>query len=238
MLFYENDTDGFTLLALLKKLNVKPNLIRKREKDDYKKIIDGKVDVMPAYISNEPYYFKKKNLDINIINPANYGFDFYGDMIFTSKKEVQNNPSRVEKFKEATLRGWKYALENKEEVIKLIIQKYSKRKSVEHLRLEAAAIDRLISKDIIPLGSLDKGRLKYINDIFKEYSKEKINDLDFESFVFEKDFDKFNFTKEELEFIKNNPVLKVQNLSFFPPYNFVENGKPKGFIVDYLNIYK
>ncbi|AXX87579.1 BvgS-like domain-containing diguanylate cyclase (NMT1, PAS domains) [Malaciobacter marinus] len=235
MLFYENDTDGFTLLALLKKLNVKPNLIRKREKDDYKKIIDGKVDVMPAYISNEPYYFKKKNLDINIINPANYGFDFYGDMIFTSKKEVQNNPSRVEKFKEATLRGWKYALENKEEVIKLIIQKYSKRKSVEHLRLEAAAIDRLISKDIIPLGSLDKGRLKYINDIFKEYSKEKINDLDFESFVFEKDFDKFNFTKEELEFIKNNPVLKVQNLSFFPPYNFVENGKPKGFIVDYLN---
>ncbi|RYA24480.1 diguanylate cyclase [Malaciobacter halophilus] len=234
MIFYTNDVDGFTILALLKKLNVKPNLIRKREKDDYKKIIDGKVDIMPAYISNEPYYFKKKNLDINIINPANYGFDFYGDMIFTSKKEVQNNPSRVKKFKEATLRGWKYALENKEEIIKLIIQKYSKRKSVEHLRLEAAAIDRLISKDIIPLGSLDKGRLKYINDIFKEYSKEKINDLDFENFIFEEESNLYDFSKEELEFIKNNPVLKVQNLNFFPPYNFVENKKAKGFVIDYF----
>lgn len=234
MIFYENDAHGFTILALLKKLKVKPNIIRERGKDDYKKLIDKTVDVMPGYISNEPFYFKEKGIEVNIINPANYGFDFYGDMIFTSQKELKNNPLRVKKFKEATLKGWEYALENKEEIISLIRQKYTKRKSIEHLRLEADAIDRLISKDTIALGTLDKGRLRYINTIFEEYSSEKINDLDFENFIFEEESNLYDFSKEELEFIKNNPVLKVQNLNFFPPYNFVENKKAKGFVIDYF----
>jgi diguanylate cyclase (GGDEF)-like protein/PAS domain S-box-containing protein len=234
MIFYENDAHGFTILALLKKLKVKPNIIRERGKDDYKRLIDKTADVMPGYISNEPFYFKEKGIEVNIINPANYGFDFYGDMIFTSQKELKNNPLRVKKFKEATLKGWEYALENKEEIISLIRQKYTKRKSIEHLRLEADAIDRLISKDTIALGTLDKGRLRYINTIFEEYSSEKINDLDFENFIFEEESNLYDFSKEELEFIKNNPVLKVQNLNFFPPYNFVENKKAKGFVIDYF----
>lgn len=154
-------------------------------------------------------------MNVNIINPSNYGFDFYGDMIFTSEEEAKNHPLRVKKFKQATLKGWKYALENKEEIISLIRKKYSSKKSLEHLQLEANAIERLISKEITPLGTLDKGRLEYINNIFKEYSKEIVNDLDFKSFVFEESFNKFNFTKEELNYIKNNPILKVQNLNFF-----------------------
>ncbi len=237
MIFYENDTDGFAILSLLKKLNVKPNIIRMREKDDYKKLLNGEIDVMPGYLSNEPYYFQKQNIPINIINPSNYGFDLYGDMIFTTQDEVKNNPKRVKKFKEASLKGWIYALENKEEIIELIINKYNSQKNYEQLMIEAKAIEKMISNDTIPLGTLDIGRLQYINDLYQEYliANKNTNNFNFESFVFkDNDLNFYNFSKEELDYLKNNPIVKVPNLEYFPPYNFNENNEAKGFTIDYL----
>ena len=184
ILFYPNDTDGFSLLAMIKKFDLDVNLVRERYKDDYMRLINNEVDVMPAYIANEPFLFKEKGYDVNIINPTNYGFDMYGDMLFTNEDEAKNNPIRVEKFKEATLKGWKYALENKEEIIQLINEKYSKEKSIEHLRYEANAIDSLINKDVTPLGYLDQGRIRYISEMYEYYglteSKKDLNDFLFD----------------------------------------------------------
>ena len=182
VLFYPNDTDGFALLAMLNKLNKKPNLIRKREKNDYTKLISGEVDAIPAYLSNEPFYFKQKGIDINVINPSSYGFDLYGDMLFTNVNEGLNHPERVQKFKEASLKGWEYALNNKEEIIKLIHEKYNKEKSIEHLRYEAEAISKLISKELTPLGTIDNGRIQYIFNLYKEYGLIK-NSFDKDDFI-------------------------------------------------------
>jgi diguanylate cyclase (GGDEF)-like protein/PAS domain S-box-containing protein len=238
VLFYPNDTDGFSLLAMMKKLNVKPNLIREREKDDYLKLMDKKVDVSPVYLSNEPFYFKEKNIDINIMNPANYGFDFYGDILFTSEKEAKENPLRVKKFKEATLKGWDYALEHQEEIIQLIHNKYNSEKSLDHLRYEAKAIEKLVSKETIPLGSVDKGRIRYITDLYSEYGANvksfNINDFIFENYT--KDNLNLNLTQEEQKYLEDHPILKVQNLAEFPPYNFYKNDKPQGYTVDYMNL--
>lgn len=43
-------------------------------------------------------------------------------------------------------------------------------------------------------------------------------------------------TDDELEYLKNHPVLRVQNLSNFPPFNFYEEGRAKGYTVDYINM--
>ena len=146
ILFYPNDTDGFSLIAMIKKFDSNVNLLRERHKDDYVKLINNEVDLMPAYIANEPFLLKEKGYDVNIINPSNYGFDMYGDILFTSEDEAKNNPNRVVRFRDATLKGWKYALENKEEIIQLIHTKYANEKSIEHLKYEANAIDSLITQ--------------------------------------------------------------------------------------------
>ena len=238
IIFYPNDTDGFAILAMLKKLNITPNLIRKREKNDYVKLMKKEVDLAPAYLTNEPFYFKEKNLDINIINPRHYGFDLYGDMLFTNEDEVKNNPKRVQKFKDATLKGWKYALENKEEIIQLIHTKYNSKKSIEHLRFEAMSIEKMISNDTIPLGTIDEGRIKYIHNLYKEYGLTN-NNLDVQSIIFhEYEYNKIDIeiTKKEKQYLKENPIIKVQNMSDFPPFNFNENGKPVGYSIDYLKL--
>ncbi|PLY11030.1 MAG: hypothetical protein C0626_00195 [Arcobacter sp.] len=238
VLFYPNDTDGFAVLAMFKKLNVKPNLIREREKDDYLKLINKEIDVSPVYLSNEPFYFKEKNIDINIINPSNYGFDFYGDILFTSEDEVKNHPKRVQKFKEATLKGWNYALDHKEEIIQLIHNKYNSSKSLEHLRYEAKAIEKLIMREVVSLGNVDKGRIRYISDLYNEYGSNiesfNINDFIFEEYIEAKS--KINLTQEEKKYLDENPILRVQNLNAFPPFNFIENNQALGYTVDYMNL--
>ncbi|RXK07242.1 diguanylate cyclase [Halarcobacter bivalviorum] len=237
MIFYPNDTDGFSILALLKKFHLDPNLIRKREKDDYQKIINKQADIMPAYIINEPYLFKEKDVDINIINPMNYGIDIYGDILFTSKKEALKHPDRVKRFREATLKGWEYALENKEEIIQLIKEKYNTSKSIEHLKYEAKAIESLISKETIPLGYLDKGRVKYINDLYKEYGLIKnelnVNDFIFEDYINNNDL---NLTKEEKNYLLNIKTIKIQNLKSFAPYNFEIANQAKGYTIEYMKL--
>uniref|UniRef100_UPI0040471E2F transporter substrate-binding domain-containing protein n=1 Tax=Aliarcobacter sp. TaxID=2321116 RepID=UPI0040471E2F len=45
-----------------------------------------------------------------------------------------------------------------------------------------------------------------------------------------------DFTKEELEYLKNKKTIRVQNDSNLTPYNFNENGIAKGYSIDYLNL--
>ena len=41
-------------------------------------------------------------------------------------------------------------------------------------------------------------------------------------------------TQKEKEFLKNNPIIKVGNDRYWPPFDFYEDGEAKGFSVDYL----
>jgi len=43
-------------------------------------------------------------------------------------------------------------------------------------------------------------------------------------------------TKEEQNYLKTHPVIYAHNESNWPPFNFNENGKAKGFAVEYMNL--
>jgi len=60
---------------------------------------------MTSYISNEPFILQQKGIESIIFDPKDYGFDFYGDMLFTSSKLAKSNPELVDKFRKASLKG-------------------------------------------------------------------------------------------------------------------------------------
>ncbi len=45
-----------------------------------------------------------------------------------------------------------------------------------------------------------------------------------------------DLTTEEKVFLRKNPVLRVDNLRNWPPFNFIEKGEPRGFCVDYMQL--
>jgi len=143
----------------------------------YQQFLNGEVDVVTGYITDQPYTFKKLGYEINIINPASYGIDLYGDLLFTTDQELQTHPKRVKKMKEASLKGWRYALENIDETIQIIREKYNPSLSYDQLLYEAQMTKRLIAMKHVELGYTSEDRFKIIASFYNlpDLKKEEIN---------------------------------------------------------------
>lgn len=129
-------------------------------------LISGKVDAFNAYTTNEPYLLEQNNIAYNIIDPSTYRIDFYSDIFFTSEDELTNNPERVEAMRRATLKGWRYAMDNPEEIIDLLKVKYHVVKTRDHLRFEAQEMRKLIIPNLIQIGHMNPERWTHMADTF------------------------------------------------------------------------
>ena len=129
-------------------------------------LIEGNVDAFNAYITNEPYILNELNIPYNIIDPLSYRVDFYSDILFTTENELKNNPDRVKAMLRASLKGWRYALSNSEEIIDLLINKYNVKKTREHLRFEAEKMRGLILPHLIEIGHMNPKRWEHMANTF------------------------------------------------------------------------
>lgn len=130
-------------------------------------LLSSEVDALSAYKSDEPFLLTESEKEYIIIDPAMGGIDFYGDVLFTTGELVKTNPELVLNFREATLKGWKYAMNHTDEIARLIYTTYSDRHSLEHLQFEADKMQRLIMPDVVEIGYSNPGRWQHILDIYK-----------------------------------------------------------------------
>ena len=130
-------------------------------------LINGNIDAIACYLSNEPFILKQKNIDFNIIHPNNYNFDFYEGILFTSQKELKNNPIRAQNFNQASIKGWEYAFNNIEKTAKIIYEKYNtQNKSLELLIFEGEVLKKLSKIDENLLGNINPRTIDEIKRIY------------------------------------------------------------------------
>ncbi len=122
----------------------------------------GKIDIISGKITSEPFLLKQLNTAYTLIKPNTYGIDFYGDTLFTSEQEAQAHPEHVQAFKEASLKGWTYAMQHPFEIINLIITTYQSPQSHDYLTFEARMLRDLIKPDNIEIGHMNPGRWNHI----------------------------------------------------------------------------
>ena len=149
---------------------------------DLKALINGEVDAYDAYVTNEPFELEQKGIPYQLIDPRVYGIDFYGDVLFTSRSELQRHPERVRNFRSASLRGWRYAMEHVDETIRLIRTKYAPEKSEAQLKFEASAMARLMMADFVDIGHMNPGRWQRIAEI--QLDKKKAAEQDLTQFIY------------------------------------------------------
>ena len=125
-------------------------------------LIVGRVDAMSAYVTNELYYLDASGLSYQVYTPRSAGIDFYGDNLFTTEQELREHPHRVRAFREASLRGWHYAMEHPEEIVDLIIAKYSQHHPRAFYLFEAERMKPLLRTDLIEVGYMTRGRWQHI----------------------------------------------------------------------------
>lgn len=128
-------------------------------------LIEGRVDAISAYSTNEPFLLKKRGFEPVQLRPSDYGVDFYGDLLFTTRSMAEQNPALVEAFRKASFQGWEQALANPEEAITLILGLPGVRGrglTVEKLRYEADRMRELILPGLVDMGHMNPGRLMRI----------------------------------------------------------------------------
>ncbi|MFN4326070.1 MAG: diguanylate cyclase [Azonexus sp.] len=131
-------------------------------------LIEGRVDAMSGYVTDEPYLLRKVGFPYQIFNPAAVGIHFYGDTLFTSEQRVKAAPDRVRAFRQAVVRGWAYALAHPEKIADLILARYAQRHERDHLLFEAHEMKRLMQPDLVEIGQQSASRWQQIAETYAE----------------------------------------------------------------------
>jgi NitT/TauT family transport system substrate-binding protein len=104
-------------------------------------LIDGRADVLPGFALNEPLSLQEKGYEVNLIYLADYGINFYADVIFTREDVLVERRGDVTKFLNATLDGYRYAIEHPAEAVKATLRRIPEAKEpheAEMLRVSTA----------------------------------------------------------------------------------------------------
>ncbi|MBQ4844248.1 MULTISPECIES: ABC transporter substrate-binding protein [unclassified Pseudoalteromonas] len=131
--------------------------------EDFKR---GMFDAIQVYVTNEPYKMLQEGVKTRQICPKQYGLNVYGDILFTSENMLAHKPETVEKFKQASLKGWRYALLNMQHSIEVIHEKYARHKTKEQLSFEADELATYITHSGGAIGSMSETRWQWIAQLY------------------------------------------------------------------------
>lgn len=81
---------------------------------------------------------------------------------------MKQQPEQVRRFREASLKGWAYAMEHSEAMIDLILERYNtQQRSRKHLQYEAAQMREMVQPLLVELGYMHYDRWRHIEEIFQ-----------------------------------------------------------------------
>jgi NitT/TauT family transport system substrate-binding protein len=135
--------------------------------------LNDELDVASAMIYNEYHVVLESGMspdEINIIDYADYGLDFPGDVLMTSKRLTEENPDLVTRMVRASIRGWQYAVENPEETVDIVL-KYDKPgiQTREHQLSMMNEITKLVQVTVRPIGFSDRADVRRTIDTLFSY---------------------------------------------------------------------
>jgi NitT/TauT family transport system substrate-binding protein len=83
--------------------------------------LDGGIDILPTYLNNEvPALRTKTDKEIDVLLPADWGFNTLAGGVITHKDTIKNNPDLVRRFMAALTKGYEYSNEHPEEAAEAV----------------------------------------------------------------------------------------------------------------------
>lgn len=203
--------------------------------------IDGKVDVMSAFRSNQLYLLDKAGVPYEIIDPADYGFVMSAANLFTSQKEALNHTERTRKFIDASNKGWKYALDHPNEIIDLLLRKYHPNKSREALVYEAKITKNMMMTDFYAIGEVNE---ELTSRIFKQLLQagtlipgQKLGHVLFKDVVAKTDEDISLSPSEKEYLLKKKRITMCVDPEWYP-FEAIRDGKHIGIAADVMKVFE
>lgn len=202
-----------------------------------KDFLEGKVDVMSAFLSNQLYTLDKAGIPYEVIDPAEYGFVMSAVNLFTSQKEALNNTEQTQKFINASNRGWEYALAHPNEMITLLLSKYHVQKSRDALMYEAKVTKKLMMTDFYPIGQANEEltirSFKQLEQTGSLLPGQKLGHFMFKD-VIASSSSGISLTSKEKEYLLQKKKIVVCVDPEWYPFEAIREGKHIGIAADVM----
>jgi len=121
-----------------------------------KPFVSRELDVVNVMTYNElPSLLRAglKRSELRVIDFADYGLDFPGDTLFTTRALLKGRPDLARRMVRASLRGWADALRDQEGAVRIVMKHdRSGTLDLEHQRLQMADVARLVALNGRTLG--------------------------------------------------------------------------------------
>ncbi len=158
----------FVLPAMLAKLGIDMDQLEAAPPDaGMDAFFAGEVDVWAGYLTSQVVTARQQGYELNIIYPDDYGIHIHNDLIITTERMIQEKPELVERFLRATLRGWRYAIENSEEAVAMILR-YDEELDEASARAQVEAQIPLVHTGEDQIGWMRAGVWEGMHDILLE----------------------------------------------------------------------
>ena len=151
-----DNTNDIQLRALLRRTGIDESSVQFVLIEDYsyRSLTSGAMDVYSGFAQNEPVQAQMDGVAVNLIFPEDYAVRFYANAIFTRDDLIAERADVVERFMRATLRGYRYAVENPNEVSALALQ-YDETLDLAFQQASMQAEIPLIDTGDAPIGWMD-----------------------------------------------------------------------------------
>ncbi|MFT5659977.1 MAG: signal transduction histidine kinase/ABC-type nitrate/sulfonate [Sulfurimonas sp.] len=235
-----NNIDNITLYTMLDKFGISDKDIQTLPPSfSVDAFINKDVDAMSVFITNELFLLEESGVEYNIFSPVTYGAKYYDANLFTSQQESVEHSPRVEKFRDASIRGWEYALLHKEEAVQLILKKYNtQNKSKKALLFEAKQIEQIMLTKVHKIGSIDNDKVEIIADNFKQsgfVDTKKVFDID--KFIFKAKEENNILSLEEKKYLKEKEYITACVDPNWMPFSAIVDAKYIGVDADFLELF-
>tara|TARA_R110002049_G_scaffold111854_6_gene261183 strand:- start:367 stop:2664 length:2298 start_codon:yes stop_codon:yes gene_type:complete len=200
--------------------------------------IEHKVDVISVFRTNQLFELNQRNIEYNIIDPADYGFSMTAVNLFTSYSEVDGNSERSRNFIKASKKGWAYALAHTQETVELIYNHYSTQKSLDALAYEAEITKQMMLLDFFEIGATDKElSMRAVKQL--KHSGLLTDGERLGTFVFEDVLRELGrgvmFTDEQIDYLNNKKELRVCVDPDWMPFEGIKDGNHVGITADVIS---
>ena len=157
------------LFAYLAREGVPADRLQRVEHDfSVNGLLEGRIDALAGYATDELWALRGATERYLQLSPRSSGIDFYGDALFTSRRQATDAPARVEAFREASLRGWAWALRNRTEAAALVRDRYAPDLPLDKLQFEAEQTAAYVQPNLVEIGHHYLGRWQHILETYQE----------------------------------------------------------------------
>lgn len=155
-------------------------IIEVKKNPSYITLLSGAVDMKPGFISD--YIFAEhaaqmNDIALSAIYASDFGIRSYGYTIFATDQMIKERPDVIERYLRATLKGWRYALENPEESIDFVMKRNSHLDRAPQLKALRARKSYIMDGKS-PLGAMDRAVWKsMVRSLYEQGGIKKLLDV-------------------------------------------------------------